>query len=104
MKRLWTEDSVDMVGSHFELKGASVPTKPIQKPHPPIWIGANADPAIRRITSYNVCYTKLLRGNVQLYLTDVGRILRRMGAHIVGWGAGVKGPQGTQCEASVEVP
>ncbi len=32
-----------------------------------------------------------MTGNVQLYLTGVGRILRRMGAHIVGWGAGVKG-------------
>jgi alkanesulfonate monooxygenase SsuD/methylene tetrahydromethanopterin reductase-like flavin-dependent oxidoreductase (luciferase family) len=35
IKRLWTEDVVDMVGSHFTLKGASVPTKPVQKPHPP---------------------------------------------------------------------
>ncbi len=48
IKRLWTEDTVDMVGSHFELKGASVSVRPIQKPHPPIWIGANADSAIRR--------------------------------------------------------
>ena len=35
IKRLWTEDVVDMVGSHFTLKGASVPTKPVQKPYPP---------------------------------------------------------------------
>jgi alkanesulfonate monooxygenase SsuD/methylene tetrahydromethanopterin reductase-like flavin-dependent oxidoreductase (luciferase family) len=48
IKRLWTEDSVDMVGSHFTLAGASVGTKPVQRPHPPIWIGANADPAIER--------------------------------------------------------
>ena len=33
--RLWTEDVVDLVGSRFTLKGASVPTKPVQKPHPP---------------------------------------------------------------------
>src|SRR5256712_2575058 len=48
VRRLWTEDVVDMVGSHFTLLGASVSTKPVQKPHPPIWIGANAVPAIRR--------------------------------------------------------
>ena len=48
VRRLWTEDVVDMVGSHFTLLGASASTKPVQKPHPPIWIGANADPAIRR--------------------------------------------------------
>src|SRR2546425_2139739 len=48
IKRLWTEDVVDMKGSHFTLAGASVGTRPVQKPHPPLWIGANADPALRR--------------------------------------------------------
>ena len=56
MKRLWTEDVVDMVGSHFTLKGASAPTRPIQKPHPPIWIGANADPAIQRAARLGDCW------------------------------------------------
>lgn len=56
VKRLWTEDVVDMVGSHFTLKGASVATKPLQKPHPPIWIGADADPAIRRAARLGDCW------------------------------------------------
>ena len=56
VKRLWTEDKVDMVGSHFTLQGASVGTKPLQKPHPPIWIGANADPAIRRAARLGDCW------------------------------------------------
>ena len=56
IKRLWTEDSVDMVGSHFTLAGASVGTRPVQQPHPPIWIGANADPAIRRAARLGDCW------------------------------------------------
>ena len=38
-----------------------------------------------------------MTGNVQLYLTGwgaAGRILHRMGAHIVGWGDAVKGEWG----------
>ena len=56
IKRLWTEDVVDMKGSHFELKGASAATKPVQKPHPPIWIGANADVAIKRAARMGDCW------------------------------------------------
>jgi alkanesulfonate monooxygenase SsuD/methylene tetrahydromethanopterin reductase-like flavin-dependent oxidoreductase (luciferase family) len=56
IKRLWTEDVVDLKGSHFTLEGASAGTRPVQKPHPPVWIGANADPAIRRAARLGDCW------------------------------------------------
>jgi len=56
VKRLWSEETVDMVGSHFELAGASCPLKPVQQPHPPIWIGANADKAIKRAARLGSCW------------------------------------------------
>ena len=37
-----------MKGSHFELIDAACTVKPIQKPTPPVWVGANADRAIER--------------------------------------------------------
>ena len=48
IKRLWLEDKVSMKGSHFELIDATLSLKPMQKPMPPIWMGANADTAVRR--------------------------------------------------------
>ena len=48
VKRLWTEDTVNHRGSHFTLDGARMPLKPLQKPHPPIWIAANSDTAVVR--------------------------------------------------------
>jgi alkanesulfonate monooxygenase SsuD/methylene tetrahydromethanopterin reductase-like flavin-dependent oxidoreductase (luciferase family) len=48
IRRLWTEESVTMTGSHFELDDANCSVKPVQRPAPPIWIGANADAGIRR--------------------------------------------------------
>ena len=56
IKRLWTEDKVRMQTAYFELDDASCAPQPLQKPHPPIWVGANADPAIERAARLGDCW------------------------------------------------
>ena len=56
IKRLWTEDKVRMRTPYFELDDASCAPRPLQKPHPPIWVGANADPAIERAARLGDCW------------------------------------------------
>ena len=56
VKRLWTGEPVTMTGSHFELDGARISVPLVQQPHPPIWIGANADPAIERAARLGDCW------------------------------------------------
>jgi len=54
--RLWTEDRVCLQGSHFDLDDASCSAQPVQKPHPPIWIGASANAAIKRAARMGTCW------------------------------------------------
>lgn len=56
LRRLWTEEKVSMKAAHFELDEAACLPKPVQKPHPPIWIGANADPGIERAARLGDCW------------------------------------------------
>ncbi|MFQ5898766.1 MAG: LLM class flavin-dependent oxidoreductase [Candidatus Methylomirabilia bacterium] len=48
LRRLWTEERVTYEGNYFRLKDASLTSRPIQRPHPPILVGANLPPAVRR--------------------------------------------------------
>lgn len=48
VKRLWTEDKVTHEGKYYRLKDVTMTIRPFQKSHPPLWIAANNDPAIKR--------------------------------------------------------
>jgi probable F420-dependent oxidoreductase len=48
IKRAWTEDGMRMEGRHFSVEGHTMLPRPIQQPHPPIWVGGNSKRAIRR--------------------------------------------------------
>jgi probable F420-dependent oxidoreductase len=45
---LWTKPEVNYDGAIFQLHGATMPLKPVQRPRPPIWLGGNHPDAIRR--------------------------------------------------------
>jgi alkanesulfonate monooxygenase SsuD/methylene tetrahydromethanopterin reductase-like flavin-dependent oxidoreductase (luciferase family) len=48
IKRLWSEDRVTFEGKFFRVHDATSTIRPVQRPHPPIWIAANADVAVAR--------------------------------------------------------
>ena len=48
MKACWTEKEIDFDGSHWKLEHASMEPKPVQKPHPPVWLGGNHPNALKR--------------------------------------------------------
>ena len=46
---LWTEDAPSFEGEHVKFAGIVFAPKPVQKPHPPIWVGGESGPALRRV-------------------------------------------------------
>lgn len=48
LRRCWTEESVTFEGRRFRTIGARVMPRPVQQPHPPIWVGATSRPAVLR--------------------------------------------------------
>ena len=45
---LWTQDDPKFDGEYVNFTDITFLPKPVQKPHPPIWIGGQSKPAIRR--------------------------------------------------------
>ena len=48
MKACWTEREIDFDGRFWQLQGASMEPKPVQKPHPPVWFGGSVPAGMRR--------------------------------------------------------
>ncbi len=51
-KALWTEDHPRFDGEFFRFGDLGFYPKPVQKPHPPIWVGGNSPGAFRRAVTY----------------------------------------------------
>jgi alkanesulfonate monooxygenase SsuD/methylene tetrahydromethanopterin reductase-like flavin-dependent oxidoreductase (luciferase family) len=48
IKLAWAGDDVRFEGRSFQAGGNSMGFRPVQQPHPPIWVGGNSRSAIRR--------------------------------------------------------
>jgi alkanesulfonate monooxygenase SsuD/methylene tetrahydromethanopterin reductase-like flavin-dependent oxidoreductase (luciferase family) len=48
IKKLWAGEPVDFESDYCRLRGATMALRPVQRPHPPIWVAANNDRAVER--------------------------------------------------------
>lgn len=51
-KKCWTQDPVSHDGEFYSFKDLHCMPHPVQKPHPPIWIGGHSRAALRRVAKY----------------------------------------------------
>jgi probable F420-dependent oxidoreductase len=49
---LWTQDAPSFEGKYVSFKDVAFEPKPVQKPHLPIWIGGDAEPALKRAARF----------------------------------------------------
>ena len=50
--RLWTEKNVTFEGRYTRFSGVTMEPRPVQKPHPPIWVAGRKEPAMMRAARY----------------------------------------------------
>lgn len=47
IRALWTQERVTLPGPHYPLQDARIEPRPVQSPHPPIWIGGWGEITLR---------------------------------------------------------
>src|ERR687897_3027265 len=52
MKEIWTEDEASYHGKHVAFERIWSWPKPVQKPHPPVLVGGNAERVLDRVTAF----------------------------------------------------
>ncbi len=88
IRRLWTETGVNFQGRHFTVTDVSLPVNTFPSPMPPIWVGAEVEPAIRRAGRLGDAWLpadtssiSLLRADYEVYrqaLEQAGRRLEEL--------------------------
>ena len=52
LKSMWTEQEAHFEGRHYRLSSATCDPKPVQEPHPPIWLGTElGNPGVVRLAA-----------------------------------------------------
>ncbi len=71
IKSLFTQERTNFEGRYYHLKDAIASPKPIQKPHPPIWIGAQGDSTLRLTARHADVWN--ISGGDQAFVAEISK-------------------------------
>jgi probable F420-dependent oxidoreductase len=66
IKHAWTNEWIDFKGEFIEAHDVTVSPRPVQQPHPPIWVGGNSMRALRRAVEHAQGWTPFRRTPEQI--------------------------------------
>ena len=79
MKALWTEDEPRFAGKYYRIGDITMFPKPVQKPHPPIWVGGHTEAALRRTAALGDAWHPIgLRGPAGLAPDELAEKMGRI--------------------------
>jgi probable F420-dependent oxidoreductase len=84
-RTLWTEDAPRHEGTWVKFDGVFFEPKPVQRPHPPIWVGGESGPSLRRAAGLGDAWYPIGSNNKHLldtlprYRAGVDRLRRLTG-------------------------
>ncbi len=82
-KELWTQANPSFEGRYCGFSDILFEPKPVQKPHPPIWVGGESPPALRRAAALGDAWHPI-GSNPRFPLTNasqLGAAVERLGAY-----------------------
>ncbi|MDG8233918.1 LLM class flavin-dependent oxidoreductase, partial [Streptococcus pneumoniae] len=53
IKALWTNEPAEYHGKHVDIEPSYLRPKPVQTPHPPIFIGGASDATVKRVIRHD---------------------------------------------------
>ena len=66
MRELWTKPAPSFAGKYTQFSDLTFEPKPVQKPHPPIWVGGHSRAALRRTAQFGAAWHPINRSPEEL--------------------------------------
>lgn len=77
MREIWTQDEAEFHGRHVDFDPIQSWPKPVQRPHPPIYVGGESERSVERVVEYGGGW--LPRGHTENLGTRVADVRERAG-------------------------
>jgi probable F420-dependent oxidoreductase len=74
VRALWTEPRVTFAGEFWRLEGAAMEPKPVQRPHPPVWVGARHPNALRRAVAWGTGFMGAGSASTAAFASQMERV------------------------------